>query len=582
MKLSQLIGKRTKDSPKDALTKSHKILVRGGYIRPVAAGIYSILPLGKRIIAKIEKIIREEMDAIGGQEVLMPVVMPRTMWEQSGRYNVIGKEMVRFKDRNNQDMLLGMTHEECVVTLARDEMQSYRDYPAMLYQIQTKFRDEPRPRAGLIRVREFTMKDAYSFHTEEDDLKSYYKRCYDAYERIFRRAGVKNLAIVQSDTGMMGGSVAHEFMLVCDIGEDTLVTCSKCDYAANNEVAVAKIPALDTPSIEALAEVATPNCKTIEQLCKLLKIEKSQTIKAVFFKSYSLTEKVQPSTLYFALTRGDKEINEVKLSKIVKSEIKFAQDEEIRSFGAVPGYASPVGLKPSESLKIIIDPIVMGNGNFVVGANKEHTHLTGFNAKRDLTGHDVVVADISKVDNDDPCPSCGGALRLCRGIEIGNIFQLGEKYSKSMGMSYLTATGSSETPIMGCYGIGVGRLMASVLEESCDERGAIWPAAIAPYAVHICALNYDREGVREAADRIYAELSRQGIEVILDETNNRPGVQFADAELIGAPIRITVGERSLAQNEVEYNLRDGSEKGNWKTTDAVANVSATLRKLLAK
>jgi len=561
MKLSNLVGRRTKEAPREATSVSHQYLLRGGYARPLASGIYSILPLGKRVLAKIEAIIRQEMDEIGGQEVLMPIVMPRELWEESGRYQSIDNSMVRFKDRNQKEFVLGMTHEEAVVALARTEVSSYKQLPFMLYQIQTKFRDEPRPRGGLIRVREFTMKDAYSFHRSQEDLIRFYGECYKAYERIFARVGLKNTRIVQSDTGMMGGAAAHEFMLEAAIGEDSLVLCDDCGYSANAEVAVCS-QAEPVESHNELVEVATPCCKTIGEVCSFLKIMPAQTAKAIFY-SVSLAYGVK--TLIFCLIRGDKTVNDVKLAKALGTSVyEMASEEQIRAVGSEPGYASPVGLKNLRDVAVIIDPSVMGGRDLVTGANKRDIHFINFNAVRDVTCEYRVV-DISSVGEGDSCAQCRRPLRLTRGIEIGNIFQLGTKYTESMGMSYLDEVGKAQTPVMGCYGIGVGRLMASIIEDSHDERGPIWPWRVAPYQVHMCVLDANNETVSGRAKLVYEELSKSGFEVLWDDTNSQAGVQFAEADLVGAPIRLVISPRNEKRGTIECALRNSSERAEIAT-----------------
>lgn len=556
MKLSQLVGRRTRDIPRDATSISHQYLLRGGYMRPVASGIYSILPLGKKILGKIEAIIREEMNAIGGQEVLLPLVMPKELWEESGRYHSIDESMVRFKDRNNKDYVLGMTHEEAVVALARTEVSSYKQFPFMLYQVQTKFRDERRPRSGLIRVREFTMKDAYSFHASEGDLAAYYQECYKAYKRIFERVGLKNVRIVQSDTGMMGGTVAHEFMLETGIGEDSLVLCDGCGYAANDEVAVCHHKHVSASS-NTLTAVETPSCKTIEDLCRFLKIEPKQTAKAVL---YSVAQD-QSRQLIFCLIRGDRALNEVKLAKILKTTaVEMATEQEIRAIGAEPGYASPLNLTNTTACRILVDHSVFSASDLVTGANKQGFHFKHFNASRDLSQkHEVV--DISSTLDGDSCATCQKPLRLTRGIEIGNIFQLGVKYSKSMGMSYLDEHGHNQTPVMGCYGIGVGRLMASMIEDQHDKKGPIWAWSIAPFHVHLCVIDSAQDAIQARASLVYQTLMSAGFDVIWDDTNAQAGAQFADADLIGAPIRLVISPRNEANGGIEFSTRNALKKG---------------------
>lgn len=569
MLLSKLVCERTKEAPQDARIKSHILLARAGYIKQVAAGIYSLTPPAQRMSKKIQEIIREEMNAIDGQEVLFPVVMPREMWEEAGRYTSIGQEMVRFKDRTGHDMLLGMTHEEAAVHMARHIVSSYNQLPCMIYQIQTKFRDEARSRGGLIRVREFTMKDAYSFHVSQEDLDRYYRRAYDAYYRIFRRIGLKNFTDFKSDTGMMGGSVAHEFMLVTPAGEDTLVFCDGCDYRANMEVAECKgevLPRKEMP----LELVNTGSAATIEEVCSLLKTEKSRSIKAVVY-----AVRGDSSKIVVAFVRGDREVNEAKLKKAVGLDVApydGGVTEEIAC-----GNIGPIGL--SERIIKVFDRSLKGATGMIAGANKPEYHYIGLDAERDLSG--VEFKDIAKVAEGDVCPVCGGRLRIENGIEIGNIFQLGTKYTAAMNMTVHAEDGSSFNPIMGCYGIGVGRAIASVAEESNDENGLILPVTVAPWQVHLIVLRPDKEEIKAAGDKVCAELEAAGIEVLYDERDCAAGIKFADADLMGMPIRIVLSPRTLADGEAEVKLRRGGEAMRVKT-DALVEKASELIALLKR
>ena len=550
MRLSKLVGRRITEDPKDAKTVSHKFLVRGGYVRPVSAGIYSLLPTGQRVVAKIEEIIREEMNKIDGQEVLMPVVLPAELWEESGRYGSVGAELLRFRDRNNKPMILGMTHEEAVVQLARTELTSYRQLPAMLYQIQTKYRDEARPRAGMIRVREFTMKDAYSFHTDQADLEKYYARCHEAYVRIFQRLGMKNVLSIEANSGMMGGAVSHEFMALCDCGEDTIFYSPDRNYRANREVAYAawkfEKPAEELP----LEKVHTPNCKTIEEVADFLKVKAENTGKVVFYQNAITGE------LICALIRGDFEVNESKLANAAMApELKFADDESILNAGCVPGFASIIGID-AKKMKMIVDRSVAESGNLVVGANEADYHYINFNYSRDCDVNASIVTDIATVREGDPCPLTGEPLKMERGIEVGNIFQLGTKYSKPMNCNYLDVNGKSHPMVMGCYGIGVGRAMASVIEQSNDEYGPIWPISIAPWQVEVVAIGYDKPEVKAAADKIYEDLQAAGVEVLFDDRGEKPGFMFSDADLLGIPFRVVVSPKTMAENVAEFRRRD--------------------------
>ncbi len=575
MKMSKMAGRRLREVPKDAKTVSHQFLVRGGYIRPVSAGIYSLLPAGKRIADKIEKIIREEMDRIDGQEVLMPVVLPASLWQESGRYDSVGAELLRFADRNDKPMLLAMTHEECITALVRTEINSYKQLPVMLYQIQTKYRDEARPRAGLIRTREFTMKDAYSFHTSQEDLEAYYVRAHEAYERIFRRIGLDNVLSIESNSGMMGGKVSHEFMAVSDCGEDTIFVSPDRKYRANREIAVADWKFEKSPAKE-LEKVATPECKTIEEVANFLNVSAENTGKAVFYQD------ARSGELIFALIRGDFEVNESKLSNALKvAELKFADDDSILAAGAVPGYASPLNLKGKKA-RIIIDRSAMESSNLVVGANEPGFHYLNFNADRDLEGVDYIVADIATVREGDPAPGSGEPMQMLRGIEVGNIFQLGTKYSESMGCTYLDKDGKSHPMIMGCYGIGVGRAIASVIEYSHDDYGPVWPMSIAPYQVEICAIDPQKSGVGEAAEKLAAELESLGIEVLYDDRGEKAGSMFSDADLLGIPLRLVVSPKTLGNGEVEFRTRACRDSERLDIASAAGFIAAKVKEELAK
>jgi len=574
MRMSKMLGRRIKEDPKDAKTVSHKFLVRGGYIRGVSAGIYSMLPLGMRIIEKIEAIIREEMNRIDGQEVKMPVVLPAELWEESGRYQTVGEELLRFKDRNDKPMILGMTHEEAVVHLVRTEITSYKQLPIMAYQLQTKYRDEARPRAGLIRVREFTMKDAYSFHTSQEDLEKYYERAHEAYVRIYQRVGMKHVVSIKSNSGMMGGNVSHEFMSIADCGEDTIFLSPDLkSYKANREIAVSGLKFEKTGPEKPLEKVHTPGQKTIEEVAKFLGMKPEQTGKAVFYAG-------PDGKLIFVLIRGDFEVNETKLQNHLGiSELKFANDDQIRAAGAVPGFASPVGIDPDKAV-IVVDPSAAGTSNLVVGANETDYHYINFNYGRDLKDADVV--DIAAVREGDPCPVTGQPLLMKRGIEVGNIFQLGTKYSKPMNCNYLDKDGKSHPMIMGCYGIGVGRTMASVVEDSHDDYGPVWPMSIAPYQIHLCALNPDKDGVGAAAEKLYDELNKLGVEVLFDDRGEKAGFMFSEADLIGIPFRAIVSPKSLAQGKVEFKLRTSRDAELLPVEDAAKILAEKVRAELEK
>ena len=547
MKLAKLVGDRSKDRPTGCVIDSHVFSLRGGYIKFVASGIYSLYPPMKRITAKIENIIRQEMDAVDCQEVLFPVVLPGSLWEESGRYQSVGDELLRFTDRNDAPMVLGMTHEEAAVQLVREYGQTYAKYPFAIYQIQTKFRDEARPRAGLIRVREFTMKDAYSFHTSQEDLEQYYDRMAHAYDRIFARAGIPETISVKSDSGMIGGSVSHEYMLLVDAGEDSIVLCDSCGYSANMEAADTTVDNSGCSPAAELTKVLTPHCKTIEDVCKFLNSKVEESCKAVMYQKNMTDEYV------IVFLRGDYEVNETKLTNYLGEKVHPAVITQ--ESGIVAGFCGPYNQKAK--CQIIYDKSLEGIESLTAGANEEDYHYTGLNIKRDIG--DVEYVDVSKIQSGGICPCCGKkTIRISRGIEVGNIFQLGTKYSKSMGMTYTDENGELKTPIMGCYGIGVGRLAASVLEAKHDERGPIWPISIAPWQVHLCCMRVDKEECRTIADKIYDELMAAGVEVIYDDRKASAGAMLADADLLGVPVRIIVGPKNAVNNEVELVTRDKS------------------------
>ena len=567
MKLEKLVGERFKERPADCVIDSHAIMVKGGYIKYMANGIYSsYLPL-RRIVRKIEQILREEMDKIDGQEVQFPVVMPASLWDESGRYDSIGDELLRFTDRNNAKMVLGMTHEEAAVHLVREYAQSYTKYPFMIYQIQTKFRDEARPRAGLIRVREFTMKDAYSFHTSQEDLEQYYEKCHAAYERIFERVGVPEVVSVKSDSGMMGGNISHEFMLLTPVGEDSIVLCDSCDYRANMEAAENISDIARDAESAALEKVYTPNVHTIEDVCNFFGDETKTSCKAVVYQQ-NVDDK------YVVLfIRGDLEVNETKLVNFLGEQVHAAVITE--ECGLNAGYIGPVNLKVNGDAVVLYDKSLEGRNNLSCGANEAEHHYKGLDMERDVPNAEY--HDFAKIQEGGICPKCGKkTVKISRGIEVGNIFQLGTKYTKSMNMTYVDANGESKTPIMGCYGIGGGRLAASVCEAHHDEYGPIWPKAIAPWQVHLCAVRVDDEEVRAYADKLYEDLQNAGIEVIYDDRSVRAGVMFADADLLGIPLRIIVSPKNMKQGVVEVASRDKT----LKTQIPLENVMEEIKQYL--
>lgn len=547
MKLSKLVGERFKERPSDCVVDSHALMVKGGYMKNVANGIFSMnMPL-KRVTTKIEGIIREEMDKLDGQEVLLPVVLPGSLWEESGRFESVGSELLRFTDRTGSPMVLGMTHEEAAVHLVRDYANTYTKYPFMIYQIQTKFRDEARPRAGLIRVREFTMKDAYSFHTSQEDLETYYNQCLDAYTTIFRRAGIGEVIAVESDSGMMGGKVAHEFMLLTPIGEDSLAICTECDYSANMEAAKNIVHNIQY-DMEDLALIHTPNTAVIDDVVQFFGSDIRRSCKAVVY------QKKSNNAYVIVYTRGDMEVNDIKLNNYLHEEVYPAVIT--KESGIVAGFIGPYNFQGNAEV-ILFDSSLEGVDNMIIGANKTDYHYTGFNMERDYGPVDYV--DVSKIQEGAICPHCGKeSIHLSRGIEVGNIFQLGTKYTESMDMTYIDSEGNPQHPIMGCYGIGVGRLAASVAEAHHDEYGPHWPISIAPWQVHLCCLRADDTEAKAFADDLYNTLLKKNIEVIYDDREVRPGFMFSDADLLGVPVRVIVSPRNLKESIIELSTRDKS------------------------
>lgn len=565
MKISKLVGRREKEIPSGAALKSHILMLRAGYIKQVGAGIFSLLPPAQRVSLKIQKIIREEMDAIGGQEVLFPVVMTKELWDMSGRYSSIKNEMVRFKDRNNHDMVLGMTHEEAAVHMMMNTVTSHEGLPCMIYQIQTKFRDEARPRGGLIRVREFTMKDAYSFHLSQEDLESYYKRVYDAYIRIYKRIGFKNFVVVEGDNGMMGGKVSHEYMAVTPAGEDSLVICPNCHYSSNSEVAVSVKEENDHKVLGEMEEVFTGNAHTIEEVCAFLETDAKHTAKAVCYKTS------EGGKLVVAFLRGDCDVNECKLMKIVKSEIEYVDVEE---FGLFAGNIGLANLNVPEDAFVLYDVSLKGLENFVTGANKKDFHIKNASMSRDFAN--IGFVDISLVKEGEKCVHCGHELELTRGIEIGNIFQLGTRYTKAMGFKINMPDGSIKEPIMGCYGIGVGRAFASIVEEKADDKGIVWPMTIAPWQVHLCPIRMDDENVSAVSEELFKRMKNAGIEVLYDDRNVSAGVKLTDSELMGMPIRVVISPKTMAESQAEVTIRETGEKLFIQINDLVAELKMMI------
>ena len=546
MRQSQLFGKTLRDNPADAQIPSHQLLVRAGFIRQLGAGLYTLMPLAMRSALKIEQIIREEMNAVGGQEIEMPLVQPAELWRETGRYEALaGRELLAFKDHKGRENVLAMTHEEAVTAHARTEISSYRQLPLTAYQIQLKYRDELRVRAGLIRCREFKMKDAYSFHANEADLDETYERMYDAYARIYERCGVPAIA-VESDSGMMGGTESHEFMLVAPSGEDRLALCKECGYTANVEVAVFEKGKRSFGDPLPMEQVETPNREAIQEVADYLSVPTAQTIKAVLYMS--------EDGLVYAGIRGDLEVNETKLANAVGKELRPAEESEIHAAGIVPGYASPIGAKPS---LVVVDDSLLDQTNGVAGANREGFHFKNVNIPRDFAFD--ICEDIALAQDGSICSFCGGALETANGIEVGNIFKLGVKYGKAMGATFLDENGRQKPIIMGSYGIGVGRLLASAVEANYDADGILFPVSVAPFQTHLVPVGKGK-AVQEAADALYEKWTGEGFEVLYDDRNESPGVKFKDSDLIGLPARVTVSQRTLAQDAYETKLRRAPDR----------------------
>ncbi len=569
MRYSRLFLPTLKEVPAEAEVVSHKLLLRAGMIRKLASGLYSYLPLGLRSLRKVEKIIREEMDRAGAQEVLLPIVQPSELWQESGRWERYGKELLRFEDRHGRAGCLGPTHEEVITDIVRKEIRSYRDLPLNLYQIQTKFRDEIRPRFGLMRSREFLMKDAYSFDVDDKALEKTYQVMYKAYCRIFERCGL-DFRPVEADTGSIGGHASHEFMVMADTGEDQIACCTSCDYAANVELA----PVIQSPNHqitnESLIEckkINTPGKRSVEEVTEFLKVSADRLVKTLIV--------IADNRPVAALIRGDHELNDVKLKRLLGVEdLNFADEATVRSVtGAPVGFAGPVGL--SEGLKVVADQDVSTLKNFVTGANEPDAHFTGVNWDRDVSMPEF--ADIRVITEGDPCPRCKGKIELKRGIEVGHIFKLGTKYSEALGATFLDADGKKQLAVMGCYGIGVGRTVAAAIEQNYDENGIIFPIPIAPFEVIISLLNIKDTMMSETAEDLYNGLMAQGVDVLLDDRKERPGVKFKDADLLGIPLRIVVGKRLKEKDEVEIRNRATGETISAKKNEAVKQAVEILR-----
>ena len=566
MRTSQFFFTTLKEAPADAEVVSQKLMLRAGYIKRAAAGIYTWMPLGLRVLRKVENIVREEMNAAGALELLMPAVQPFELWEESGRGPAYGPELLRFKDRHQRDFVIGPTHEEVITDVVRRDVKSYRQLPLHLYQIQSKFRDEIRPRFGVMRGREFLMKDGYSFHASYDDLVREYGNMYATYSRIFSRLGLKFRAVA-ADTGSIGGDGSHEFHVLADSGEDAIAFCPDSDYAANVELAEAVAPATPRPAPQqALQKVATPGKTSCPDVAQLLAVDLSRIVKAIAVVNEADGGE---KTFVLLLLRGDHVLNEIKAGKLPGlGAFRFASDEEVSSaLGCVPGYIGPVGVNAGK-VKVIADRAVVAMSDFVCGANEAGFHLAGVNFGRDLPEPEV--ADLRNVVAGDPSPDGKGCLEICRGIEVGHIFQLRSKYAKALNCAFLDENGKSQIMEMGCYGIGVSRIVGAAIEQGNDERGIVLPPAIAPFAVAVVPMGYHKsDAVKAAADQLYADLRGAGIDVVLDDRNERPGVMFADMELIGVPHRVVIGERGLASGQVEYKGRSDAEATMLAAADCV-------------
>jgi len=546
MRLSNLFGKTLRQTPSEAENVSHQLLLKAGMIHQLAAGIYSYLPLGWRALRKIENIIREEMDAIGGQELMMPVLQPLEIWEETERDLAFGKGLFTLSDRRDRKLVLAPTHEEVITELVRRNVQSYRDLPLLLYQIQTKFRDEPRPRGGLLRVREFGMKDLYSFDADAEALDDTYHRVIQAYNKVYERCGLPSM-VVEADSGAIGGKESHEFMVITESGEDQVLYCSKCNYSANAERAESvKLPGEKEEPLP-IEEVATPGMKTIEEVTGFLGIPKQKTIKAVFY--------VADGEMVFVAIRGDLEVNEVKLRNALNChELRLATDEEVAAAGLVAGSASLAGVT---GVKSVADPSITLGANFVAGANKPDTHLKNANYPRDFEVD--LMTDIATAQAGEGCPRCGGELLSTRGIEVGHVFKLGTFFSEKLGANYIDQRGVERPIYMGCYGIGIGRLLAAAIEQNHDEKGIIWPIPIAPYHVHLCTLSTDNEQVISAAEKLYLQLKEMGLEVLYDDRIESPGVKLNDVDLLGMPLRLILSTRTVNSRSVEIKERRAKE-----------------------
>ncbi len=575
MRYSKLFGKTLRQAPAEAESLSHKLLLRAGMIAQIAAGIYSYLPLGWRVLRKIEQIIREEMDKAGGQELMLPVLQPFELWQQSGRYVSFGQSLFTLIDRKEHKLALGPTHEEVISKLVHHYVQSYRDLPLLLYQIQTKFRDEPRPRGGLVRVREFIMKDLYSFDLDEAGLDESYKNMSQAYRNIYTRLGLPAL-VVEADSGAIGGKESHEFMVITETGEDEVIYCPECGYAANVEKAqfakatIKNVIASEAKQSLPLEELATPGCKTIEEVASFIGVPANQTLKAVFYSA--------DGEFIFVVIRGDLEVNETKLRNTLKcSGLRLAREGEVSEAGMVAGFASPIGLK---DVKVVADDSITLSSNFIVGANKPAYHFKNANYPRDFRVD--LIADIALARAGDNCPKCGNELSSARSIEVGHIFKLGTFISEKMEAFFLDRNSVSKPIVMGCYGIGLGRLLAAIVEQSHDDKGIIWPISVAPYQAYLCPLYLDSPEVAATAEEVYQSLEKEGVEVLFDDRDESPGVKFNDADLLGMPLRLTLSPRTLKSQSIEAKWRTEKETQFLPLENVAAEVNRLLKEKLAR
>ncbi len=571
MRASNLYAPTLRNTPAEAEIVSHQLMYRAGMIRKVAGGMYTFLPLGWRVIRKIEQIIREEMDAAGGQEIMMPILQPGELWQESGRWSAYGAEMMRMKDRHGRDFCLGPTHEEMITDLVRDELHSYKQLPVMLYQIQDKFRDERRPRFGLMRSREFIMKDLYSFDKDPEGMMVSYQKMYDAYSKIYTRMGLEYRP-VEADSGAIGGGHSHEFTVLADAGESNIAYCSQCDYAASDEKAELKPETMPAEEALPLEKVSTPGTNTIESLCDFLKIPAGKTIKAVAYQT-------DTDELVLVFIRGDHDVNEVKVLNQIEGalELRMADEDVIQAAGGCPGFMGPIGIK--KGTHVFVDASVMNVQNGVTGANEKDVHYKNVNPQRDFDKDAIVISDFRMVKEGDPCPHCGAPMKMTRGIEAGQVFALGTKYSAAMGATFLDEQGKEQPLYMGCYGIGVGRTMAAAIEQNNDKDGIVWPRAIAPFEVVVAVVNAKKDDQLAYGEEIYKECQAAGIDTLLDDRKERAGVKFKDCDLIGYPLRVTIGPKAVEGDTIEIKVRKTGEVIICQRGEYLAKVQELLKNL---